>query len=102
MKTFSDEDRSVRFIARGAAARLHAWGAIAPLLRSEDSRASEQAWLAFTYTFDVAGVEKLAALAGDAQAGIRAHTADALGHLAYLPKPYDRKALLAAVELLAA
>ena len=37
-KTLSDEDRSVRFVARVALAKLGEWDAIAPLLKAADSR----------------------------------------------------------------
>jgi putative membrane-bound dehydrogenase-like protein len=88
-KTLSDEDRWVRFAARAALAKIGDWAAVAPLLKKEDSRATEQAWLAFTYTFDAEAVAILKQTATDMDVSIRSRALDALGLVAYMPKDWD-------------
>jgi len=89
VKTLSDEDRWVRFAARAALEKIDEWQVVAPLLKSQDSRASEQAWLAFTSVFNDSAVAILAKTAADGDPTIRARAADALGHDAYLPKAWE-------------
>ena len=87
--TLSDEDRWVRFAARNALEKIGEWQTVAPLLKTQDSRASEQAWLAFTSVFNEDAVAILAKTAVDSDPAIRARAVDALGHDAYLPKEWD-------------
>ena len=89
VKMLSDEDRWVRFAARAALEKISEWATVAPLLKSEDSRASEQAWLAFTSVFDDSAVAILVKTLGNGDPAIRARAADALGHDSYMPKEWE-------------
>lgn len=86
---FADEDRWVRFASRVAFAKIGDWPLLAPALNGQDSRVREQAWLAIGSVYDEGALTLLGALTASPDAGVRAHALAALGHAAYLPKPYD-------------
>jgi len=87
--TLGDSDRWVRFVARAALVKLRGWAQAAPLLKSGDAVASEQAWLLFTDVADVQAVAVLTKLVSDSDPVVRAKAATALGQAAYLPKEWD-------------
>jgi putative membrane-bound dehydrogenase-like protein len=87
-KTLSEEDRWIRFAARIALIKIGDWKQFAPLLKTQDSRVREQAWLAFDSAFDVKAVAVLAQLAHDDDATVRANAAATLGRVSYLPAAY--------------
>ncbi len=89
VKLLTDEDRWVRFGARVAVAKIGDWPAVAPALKTSDSRVREQAWLAIGSVYTESATSLMAALARDPDAGTRARAVAALGHAAYLPKPYE-------------
>jgi putative membrane-bound dehydrogenase-like protein len=87
-KALSAEDRWIRFAARVSLIKIADWKSLAPLLKTQDSRVREQAWLAFDSAFDPNAVAVLAPLVHDEDATVRANAATALGRVSYLPAPY--------------
>ena len=87
-KALSEEDRWIRFAARVALMKIGDWKQLAPLLKTQDSRVREQAWLAIDSTFDPNAVAMLAPLIHDEDATVRASAAAALGRISYLPAAY--------------
>jgi len=88
LKALSEEDRWIRFAARVSLIKIGDWKQFAPLLKTQDSRVREQAWLAFDSAFDPNAVEALAPFVHDDDPSIRANAAAALGRVSYLPAPY--------------
>ncbi|EDY16423.1 heme-binding protein [Chthoniobacter flavus Ellin428] len=84
----SEEDRWIRFAARVSLMKIADWQQLAPLLKTQDSRVREQAWLAFDSSYDPNAVAVLAPLVHDEDAAVRAHAAAALGRISYLPAAY--------------
>jgi putative heme-binding domain-containing protein len=84
----SEEDRWIRFAARVSLMKIGDWQKLAPLLKTQDSRVREQAWLAFDSSFDPDAVAVLAPLVHDEDAATRAHAAAALGRISYMPAAY--------------
>ena len=87
--TLSDEDRWVRFAARTALEKIGEWPTVAPLLKTQDSRASEQAWLAFTSVFNDDAVAILAKTAADSDPALRARAGGRPGTRRLSSKEWD-------------
>ena len=88
LKALSEEDRWIRFAARVSLTKIGDWKEFAPLLKTQDSRVREQAWLAFDSAFDPNAVSVLSPLVHDEDPAVRANAAAALGRVSYLPAAY--------------